>query len=129
VVQFLVLSGKSAGTTWVARRFPVRIGRAASSDLRLEDPGVWNEHLVLELNSTKRFSLTVFPDAITSVNGKPATQVILRNGDTIELGHAKLQFWLDQARQKGLRFGEVFTWLVFVAVTVAEILLVYWLVR
>jgi pSer/pThr/pTyr-binding forkhead associated (FHA) protein len=129
VVQLLVLSGKMAGTSWVARRFPIRIGRAPSSDLRLEDPGVWNEHLVLELNSTKGFSLTVHPEAITSVNGKPATQAVLRNGDTIELGSVKLQFWLNQARQRGLRLAEAFTWLAFMVVTVGEVFLVYWLLK
>ena len=84
---------------------------------------------MLDLAPAKGFSLTVHSDAITSVNGKPTTQAILRNGDTIELGHAKLQFWLNQARQKGLRLDEAFTWLALVAVTVGEIFLVYWLVR
>jgi len=106
VVQLVFLSGKLAGTSWVARRFPVRIGRAASSDLRIEDPGVWNEHLTLELTPAKTFSLTVQPEAITSVNGKPTAQTVLRNGDTIELGDVKLLFWLKQAHQKGLRVGE-----------------------
>ena len=118
-----------AGTSWVARRFPVRIGRAPSSDLKLEDPGVWNEHLVLELNSTKRFSLRVHGEAITSVNGKPASEAVLRNGDVIELGSVKLQFWLNQARQKGLRLAEALTWLVLLVVTLGEIFLVYWLLK
>jgi pSer/pThr/pTyr-binding forkhead associated (FHA) protein len=129
VIQLLVLSGKLAGKSWVARRFPVRIGRSATSDLRLEEPGVWNEHLVMDLNPAKSFSLTVQPDAIASVNGKPTTQALLRNGDTIELGVVKLQFWLDQARQKSLRLCEAFIWVTFLAVTLGEIVLVYWLLR
>ena len=129
MVQLNVLSGSKAGTSWVARRFPARIGRGPASDLRLEDHGVWNEHLVLELNTRKGFSLTVHPEAITSVNGAPTTQAVLRNGDTIELGVVKLQFWLDQARQRGLRLTEAFTWLAIFLVTVAEVFLVYWLLR
>jgi len=129
VIQLLVLSGKLAGKSWVARRFPVRIGRSASSDLRLEEAGVWNEHLVIDLNSGKSFSLTVQPDAIASVNAKPTTQALLRNGDTIELGVVKLQFWLDQARQKSLRLREAFIWVAFLTVTLGEVVLVYWLLR
>jgi len=83
----------------------------------------------MELNPAKSFSLTVLPDAIASVNGKPTTQALLRNGDTIELGVVKLQFWLDQARQKSLRLLEAFTWLAFLAVTLGEVVLVYWLLR
>jgi pSer/pThr/pTyr-binding forkhead associated (FHA) protein len=129
VIQLLVLSGKLTGKSWVARRFPVRIGRSASSDLRLEEAGVWNEHLVIDLNSGKSFSLTVQPDAIASVNAKPTTQALLRNGDTIELGVVKLQFWLDQARQKSLRLREAFIWVAFLTVTLGEVVLVYWLLR
>ena len=129
MIQLLVLTGKLAGKSWVARRFPVRIGRSASSDLRLEEAGVWNEHLVIDLNSGKSFSLTVQPDAIASVNAKPTTQALLRNGDTIELGVVKLQFWLDQARQKSLRLREAFIWVAFLTVTLGEVVLVYWLLR
>ena len=40
MLQLSILSGKTAGTEWVARRFPVRIGRAPDSDLKLEDAGI-----------------------------------------------------------------------------------------
>ena len=55
MLQLKILSGKTAGTEWVARRFPVRIGRASNSDLRLEDDGVWEEHLYLELDPAAGF--------------------------------------------------------------------------
>ena len=48
MVQLKILSGKKAGTAWVARRFPVRIGRSAGADLQLEESGVWDEHLQLD---------------------------------------------------------------------------------
>ena len=38
-----------AGTEWVARRFPVRIGRAAPCHVCLEDDGVWNPHAEIRL--------------------------------------------------------------------------------
>ena len=48
MIQFSILSGKKAGTSWVARRFPVRIGRAAVSDLQIEEEGVWDQHLQVD---------------------------------------------------------------------------------
>ena len=49
MVQFKIVSGKMAGTEQVARRFPFRIGRSAEADLRLEDDGVWDDHLELSV--------------------------------------------------------------------------------
>jgi pSer/pThr/pTyr-binding forkhead associated (FHA) protein len=118
-----------AGTSWVARRLPVRIGRGPNADLRLEEAGVWNEHAVLQLDPARNFSLTVQPDAIACVNGKPASQAVLRNGDIIELGVVKLRFWLEPARQRRLPLVEAFTWVAFVAVTYGEVILIYWLLR
>ena len=50
MVHFKILSGKKAGATWVARHFPVRIGRAPTCDLQLEEHGVWNEHFRVEFH-------------------------------------------------------------------------------
>jgi pSer/pThr/pTyr-binding forkhead associated (FHA) protein len=113
------------GTSWVSRRFPIRIGRSPNSDLRLEEVGVWNEHAVLQLDPARNFSLIAQPEAIVRVNGKPTSQAVLRNGDTIELGVVRLQFWLEPARQRGLRLVEVFTWVAFAAVTLGEVILIY----
>ena len=50
MVQLKVLSGQKAGTAWTARRFPVKIGRSASADLRSEEPGIWDQHLRLDFD-------------------------------------------------------------------------------
>ena len=127
--QFKILSGKQAGTTWVARRFPVRIGRAATSDLRLEEDGVWDRHLVVQFKPAVGCVLTAEPQALTSVNGEPAQEAILRNGDCIKAGAAELQFWLAEAPQGSLRIREALTWGLIFAVFAAESALLYWLVN
>jgi len=71
MVQLKVLSGKKAGTTWVARRFPVRIGRASAADLQLEDEGVWDQHLQLDFNPARGIVLIAHPCAPATVNGHP----------------------------------------------------------
>jgi pSer/pThr/pTyr-binding forkhead associated (FHA) protein len=129
MVELEILTGKKAGAHWVSRRFPVRIGRAASSDLQLEEDGVWDEHLRIDLVPAEGFLLETQSDAIASVNGQPVERVILRNGDLIGLGSLKLQFWLGEARQRGLRVREWFVWIGIGAVCLGQVALIYWLLR
>lgn len=129
MVQFRILSGKQAGTSWVARRFPVRIGRSANSDLRLEEPGVWEQHLRLEFRRHEGFVLAAEPQALAAVNGQPLQEAVLRNGDQIELGGLKLQFWLTETRQYGLRLRELATWTGIGLVFATQVALIYWLLR
>lgn len=127
MVQLRILSGKKAGAAWVARRFPVRIGRAAGADLQLEEEGVWDQHIVLDFQPAQGFVLSAQPNALTRLNGQPVQQALLRNGDAIELGSLKLQFWLGQTRQAGLRLREAFTWTAIGLIALAQLALLYWL--
>ena len=127
MVQFRILSGKKAGSSWVARRFPVRIGRSAASDLQAEEDGVWDQHLTIEFRPADGFLLQSHSEAAVLLNGAPVGDSVLRNGDVIELGALKLQFWLADARQRGLTLRETAIWLVIVAVTVTELAVMYWL--
>jgi pSer/pThr/pTyr-binding forkhead associated (FHA) protein len=129
MIQIKILSGKKAGDTWVARRFPVRIGRAPSSDLQLEEDGVWDEHLTIGLDPAEGFVLEAQPHALATASGQPVRHTILRNGDAIEIGSLKMQFWLGEARQRGLRFREWFVWTIIAAVSLGQVALVYWLLQ
>src|SRR6184192_1491276 len=99
MVQFKILSGKKAGSSWETRRFPVRIGRSASSDLQVEEAGVWDEHLKVSLEPGEGFVAETQTNAFASINGQPIQRAALRNGDTLAIGSIKLQFWLSEARQ------------------------------
>ena len=70
MVHFKIVSGKMAGSEKVARHFPFRIGRAASAELRVEDDGVWDEHLELAFDATNGFVLATRSNAIASINGQ-----------------------------------------------------------
>jgi len=129
MIQLNILSGKQAGAQPVARRFPFRIGRAAGNELQLEDDGVWDQHLTLECQPQSGFNLATAPNALATVNGEPVQNKILRNGDTITVGSVKIQFWLAAARQGSLLAREFFLWTLVAAVTAAELVLVYWLIR
>ena len=129
MIQLKIVSGKMAGTTFVARHFPVRIGRASEADLQLEEPGVWDEHLRIILAGTEGFLVESHADALTTVNGQPAQHQALRNGDLIGIGPLKIQFWLGEAAQRGLRIREALVWVLIAAVTVTQLGLIYWLIR
>ena len=127
MVQIKILSGAKAGTTWVARRFPVRIGRSATADLQLHESGVWDEHLRIDLQPSAGFVLNALPNALASVNGQAAQQIALHNGDNIEIGSLRIQFWLSETRQGGLRLREWLTWAAIAAISLGQVGLIYWL--
>jgi hypothetical protein len=129
MVQLKILSGKKAGSSWDARRFPVRIGRSANSDLQLEEAGVWDDHLKISLDSTEGFVVETQADAFANINGQPIHRAALRNGDMIETGSVKLQFWVSEPRQRGQGVREAFVWGLITLVCLAQIALVYWLLQ
>jgi pSer/pThr/pTyr-binding forkhead associated (FHA) protein len=129
MIQINILSGKKAGAQSAARHFPFRIGRAAQNDLQLNDDGIWDQHLVLEFQKQEGFKLTTAAGALATVNGETVQNKILRNGDVITIGSAKLQFWLAAATQRGLRLRENFFWALLILITVGQLALIGWLLR
>ncbi len=129
MIQLKILSGKKAGAAWLTRRFPVRIGRHAGADLQVEEEGVWERHVELSFHPGKGFLLQNRPEALTTVNGHAANEVLLRNGDVIGLGSLKLQFWLGETRQPGFGLRDALTWSGIAAVFFGQVGLIYWLVR
>ncbi len=129
MLQLQILSGKSAGVFWDARRLPVRVGRASSNDLQLADDGVWNEHFQVALNPAEGFVLSVHPGALVTVNHTPASTARLRNGDLITAGSAQLCFRLSETRQRGLRLREWLVWMLVAGVILGEVALIGWLLR
>ena len=127
MVQLTILNGKQAGTDWVARRFPFRVGRAAGCDLRLTDEGVWDRHLEFNLKPDEGICLAAQPESLTAVNGHPVAGTVVRNGDLIEIGSLRLRFWLAPTRQCGLRLREGITWLSLALVSLGQVALIYWL--
>ena len=128
MVQFKVLSGKMAGTEYVARHFPFRIGRSPSADLRLEEAGVWDHHVQLAFDPEAGFVLTTQPGALASINGRPFQEAALRNGDAIDFGALKIRFWLGETRQASLRLREWLTWAALALITVYQVILIYRLI-
>lgn len=130
MIQLRVLSGKMAGSTAVARRFPFQVGRAPDAGLVLQEAGVWDRHFQIQFERGHGFTVAPLGDAILTINGHSASEKnILRNGDSIEIGGTRLQFWLGETRQTGLRLREGLVWLGIAAMTLAQIVIIYRLLR
>lgn len=110
MIQLNVLSGKMAGRIVRARRFPFRVGRASTADFRLESAGVWDQHFTLDCKLADGFTVTSGPEALTRLNGERVQRAVLHNGDILEIGCEKVQFWLGAPRQRGLAVREWLTW-------------------
>ena len=127
MIQFNLLTGKKAGTSWVARRFPVRVGRSSTNDLPLAEEGVWDDHFEVSFQPHEGFVLSTSAAALTAVNGVPVREAVLRNGDVLTVGGLRMQFWLAQTRQMGLGWREWVTWAGIAAVSLLQVAFVYWL--
>jgi len=129
MVQFQILSGKQAGSRWIARRFPVRIGRDGANDFRLEEEGVWDHHCEVRLDPAAGFVLIVQSNALLTVNQAPTQTACLRNGDSVELGSVRLRFWLADPVVRTFRGREWFVWMLLTAIGIGEVALICWLLR
>lgn len=128
MIQLQVLSGKQAGDRWIARRFPVRIGRDADNDLRLSDSGIWNRHCDVILDPELGCVLVAQPDALLTVNREPQQNTRLRNGDTIELGGVRLRFWLADPVLRSFHLNEWFVWLLIAGLALGQTAVAWWLI-
>jgi pSer/pThr/pTyr-binding forkhead associated (FHA) protein len=129
IVQLRILSCKDAGALHVIRRFPCLIGRCSGADVRLEQAGVWDRHLELKLDPQQGIAATVLPGALATLNGEPFDRHRLRNGDVIEFGGAKIQFWLAPTRQRSFVLRERLTWVALGVLCAGQIALIYYLLQ
>ena len=129
MVRIRILSGERAGEDCRLTRFPVVIGRASDAGLSLLETGVWERHLELRLSSSREFMAAAVAEALLIVNGRACSETSLRSGDLIEIGSARLQFWLNEVGQRPLGLRETLVWLGIALVSVAQFLLIGWLLR
>jgi pSer/pThr/pTyr-binding forkhead associated (FHA) protein len=129
MLQLKILSGKKAGTEYVARRFPVRIGRAASCDFCLEENGIWDHHADIAFDPAEGFIAVTQPNARLYVGGQPVERAVLRNGDVLEIGSARVQFWLSPTAQGRFVVREAVVWSALALLCIVQIALVYLLGR
>jgi pSer/pThr/pTyr-binding forkhead associated (FHA) protein len=122
MVQLGVLTGSSAGLRKEFRSFPIAVGRARQNELVLSDPGVFEVHFQIQ-STPEGFWIAAAPEAVTTVNDSRVDKGLLRNGDVIGAGYAKIQFWLGALQQRGLRLRESAAWLLVALTAAAQVYL------
>lgn len=127
MVQLSFLSGKLSGKRVSVTRFPWIVGRSNEAHTRIEEPGVWDRHIEISLDLQRGFILTSDERALALVNGHSSSSCVLRNGDIIEAGAVKMQFWLAAARQYSMAWREYAVWAFLTLLCLGQIALVYWL--
>jgi len=106
-----------------ATRLPLSVGRR-SVDFPLDRHGVWVRHVVLSRDDEGWIVATPHAEAAIFREGKqlgPSTR--LKNGDSLELGSARLRFRISSGRQRSLLTLETLTWSGLLALVLAQILL------
>ena len=127
MIQLQVLSGTLAGERREARRFPFQVGRSPQAHLCLQDDGVWDSHFLVEIDSMHGAVLRASSEAFVAINGHPAAESALRNGDVIHVGSVKMRFGLTPTTQLSLRLRETLTWMGLGALCLGQVALFYWL--
>ena len=128
LVQLVVLNEHRPPLSIGRADLPVRIGRAADCQLRLEVMGVWDHHVEMHLDCAEGFLLRPVSEASTLVNDEPLkTGQRLDNGDVISLGEVKVQFRIGPVRQLRLGAHETLCWLALAAFAAAQMWLILWL--
>jgi hypothetical protein len=125
----LMLLEKHGMSLPIARAdLPVRIGRSADCQMRLEEMGVWDHHVELDLDYNDSFLLRPASEASTLVNDEPLKEEHkLANGDMILLGKTKVQFLIGPVRQRSLDTHEALCWMWLAAFAAAQVWLILWL--
>jgi hypothetical protein len=123
MIQLHVLTGAAAGLRSEANHFPMSVGRSFRCMVIIQDPGVFDQHFEIQF-SPEGFILQANPHSVVAVNGAQTERALLRNGDVISAGFAKIQFWLGAMTQRSLRLREAAVWLLIIAVAVAQVYLI-----
>jgi len=118
MVQLEILHrGKSSAKNSI-QSFPCVIGRAAGCGVRLEDPGVWDQHAVLRHDDDLGFSLIASGGGTLTMNGEAVREGQLKNGDTFEVGAVAIRFWMSPTRPRSPRSGDIIFWSIVALVVV-----------
>ena len=125
MVQLRVLNGSRAGTAQTVSLFPATLGRSVGDDVQLVEAGVWENHLQLDLQVPAGFRLCRLGQGRATVNGAEFDELLLHNGDVIELGAVKVQFWLGEVRQSDNRARETLVWFGLTALVLLEAALLF----
>ncbi len=92
-----VESGPGSGRSYRLLPPKVTIGRDPGSDIPLKDPKISRNQAVIEFKPDRVLALDVSSRGNTLVNGDPARETPLKNGDVLTIGETRLLFRIETA--------------------------------
>ena len=122
MLQLVVMD--SASRPCLAAQFPFTIGRSRAASLRLEHPGVWDIHASIDIQDG-RFRAQPEGQSLLLINDVRSSGAVLRMGDQLSLGGARVAVALAPAAQFGLKARELFILLLLLSITIAQVLLLF----
>lgn len=122
-----VVEGKQRGQRVDLKSYPFVIGKNSEAHLKFSEPGVWDNHIAIELSQGKGPELRRLGDGVVSLNSEPIDLSCLRNGDLISFGAVVLRFGLSPVKRKPLSFLNSASWMAIILVGLIELLLMVYL--
>lgn len=123
-----VVEGSEKGKRFDIAAFPFVIGNNTNAELTLTDPGVWPDHIALELPSgNKGPQVSRLGEGTLSVNSEPTDSAPLRNGDLLSVGAALLRFGVAPPKRKSLLLHNTASWMAIATIVILELILILFL--
>ncbi len=116
-----VTDSRGAVTQHLAEAFPYQIGRSSQADLRLQEPGVFENHASIVPSEKARFVVQTEGESLLLRNGEPVRRVQLAPGDEFLIGSARILVSLAPAKQKRLAASEAAVWLLLAGVMASQV--------
>jgi hypothetical protein len=129
MIELRFVNGGRESLVFPLTALPISGGRGAGSDVALTGLGIWDSHFRIELDPTDGVILQSVGDAFTTVDQQRVSRHPLRNGDVIECGTNRVQFWLTPAPQRRLRSLEAFVWILAAMAGGAQVAVANWIGR
>lgn len=124
MVRLQILTGKQNGAVFEGARFPIQAGRSKDCDLVLDDLGVWPRHFRIDWQA-EGLILEAESDALLNVNDTPVRRAVLRNGDVMTVGAARIRFSFSPVRASSQATVEWLTWIALAALCLGQVGIIY----
>ena len=118
--------GASGILEYVVKKLPFIIGKGPSTDLRIESPGIWDQHLVIDLDrSTSKYVVETCNESLLTINHEAVTRAFLRNGDSLRIGACELVVGLSPTVQRANSLQELSGWGLITSIILVETALLF----
>jgi pSer/pThr/pTyr-binding forkhead associated (FHA) protein len=121
MLELTTLSRSTADQKVLVRRFPFTIGRNAEADFRIKSDGVWDRHLVIDLNDSKQVVVRSAAESFVVINGERKNEARLSPGDTLQVGSSTFRVGWTELRQMDGRLREYATFALILLITALQL--------